>query len=90
MTGWRSATICARSARNPFGRFLNVFAGKSETMSSQTSPVPSNANTRRAPGCVQLLRSVASYFRHGDAEAGGWSVIDCVASAVPVGVSIDA
>ena len=34
--------ICARSGRRPFGRSLNVFAGKSETMSSQTRPAARN------------------------------------------------
>ena len=34
--GFRSASICTRSARRPFGRSFQVFRGKSETMSRST------------------------------------------------------
>src|SRR5262245_30640542 len=81
--GFRSATICASSGFRPLGRFLKVFAGKSETKSSQTAPGDPNVSAKRAFGSAEVARSVAEYFFQGPAadSATGAGVAD--ASTVP-------
>ncbi len=49
--GLRSASSCTRSARRPFGRFFQVSAGISDTMSRSTWPGPSS-RTRKRPRVV--------------------------------------
>jgi hypothetical protein len=60
--GFISASNCARSALNPFGRLLNVFAGKSETTSSANLPLVVARITSDALSLFSVGFNVALYF----------------------------
>ena len=64
--GFKSASHCATSARRPFGRSLNVFSGKSDTMSMSTAPWPSTITFKRALASVALaLRGTVNFLHSG-------------------------
>src|SRR3981081_715459 len=60
--GFRSARYCARSARIPFGLFLNVFSGNSDTKSSHAVPVLPKLMTNFALGSPAPACSLQAYF----------------------------
>src|SRR6185295_13168792 len=85
--GFRSAIIRARSGRRPFGRFIKVFEGNSETKSSQTVPTDPRVKTNCAFGSEPRALSLHSYFCHDFPET---DLKTLLASILPSLLSRDA
>src|SRR6478672_11901720 len=62
--GCRAAILSARSLRSPFGRFLKVSRGKSETSSRRSVPVPPASTAIRPEVVDAVATNVPEYFVH--------------------------